>query len=125
MAKFPTSDCRACPARAKCVRAPRVPRAVTFRPKEQRLALQKARNRHPTEEFKEAYAQRAGVEGAISQGTRVCGLRRSRYVGMAKRHLQHVFTAAEMNLIRLAARFDETPRGRTRCSVFAALALAA
>lgn len=125
IAKFLTADCRACRARAQCVRAPKAPRTVTFRPKEQHLALQKARHRQTTEEFKETYAQRAGVEGAISQGTRVCGLRRSRYIGMAKTHLQHVFTAAAMNLVRLAAWYEETPRGKTRCSRFAALALAA
>ena len=28
---------------------------------------------------------------------RVCGLRRSRYVGLAKTHLQHVATAAALN----------------------------
>ncbi len=113
MAKFLTADCRACPARAQCVRAPKAPRAVTFRPKEQHLALQKARHRQTTEEFKETYAQRAGVEGTISQGTRVCGLRRSRYVGTAKTHLQHVFTAVAINLVRVAAWFEETPRGQT------------
>jgi transposase len=123
MAKFLTADCRACPARAQCVRAPKAPRAITFRPKEQHLALQKARHRQTTEEFKEAYRQRAGVEGTISQGTRVCGLRRSRYIGMAKTHLQHVFTAVAINLVRLVAWFEETPRGQTRCSRFAALAL--
>jgi transposase len=125
MAKFLTADCRACPARAQCVRAPKAPRAVTFRPKEQHLALQKACNRQTTEAFKEVYAQRAGVEGTISQGTRVCGLRRSRYIGMAKTHLQHVSTAAAMNLVRLVAWFEETPRGKTRFSRFAAWALAA
>jgi len=125
VAKFLTADCRACPARAQCVRAPKAPRGVTFRPKEQQLALQKARNRQTTEEFKETYGQRAGVEGTISQGTRVCGLRRSRYLGMAKTHLQHVFTAVAINLVRLAAWYEGTPRGQTRCSRFAALALAA
>jgi transposase len=125
VARFRPADCRACPARAQCVRAPKAPRTVTFHPKEQQLALQKARNRQTTEEFKEAYGQRAGVEGTVSQGTRVCGLRRSRYLGMAKTHLQHVFTAVAINLVRLAAWYEGTPRGQTRCSRFAALALPA
>jgi transposase len=99
MARFPTADCRAYPARAKRVRAPKAPRAVTFRPKEQHLALQKARNRQTTEESKEIYAQRAGVKRAISQGTRVYSLRRSRYMGIAKTHLQHVFTARPQEAI--------------------------
>jgi transposase len=122
VAKFLTADCRACASRAQCVRAPKAPRAITFRPKEQYLALERARRRQTTKEFKEIYAQRAGVEGTISQATRVCGLRRSRYIGIAKTHLQHVFTAVAINLLRLAAWFQETPRGQTRCSRFAALA---
>jgi IS5 family transposase len=47
------------------------------------------------------YRQRAGIEGTISAGVRVLHLRRSRYIGLAKTHLQHVLTAAAMNLIRL------------------------
>jgi len=34
---------------------------------------------------------------------RNCGLRRSRYVGLAKTHLQHVATAAALNVVRLNA----------------------
>ena len=30
------------------------------------------------------------------------GLRRSRYVGLAKPHMQHIFTAVAINLMRLA-----------------------
>jgi hypothetical protein len=77
------------------------------------------------DEFRKTYAQHAGVEGTISQGTQVCGLRRSQYRGMAKTRLQHVFTAVAINLKRLAAWFEETPRAQTRLSRFAALAVAA
>ena len=122
IAKFLTADCRGCSTRVQCVRAPKAPRSITFRPKEQYVALERARRRQTTKEFKEIYAQRAGVEGTISQATRVCGLRRSRYIGIAKTHLQHVFTAVAINLRRLAAWFEGTPRGQTRCSRFAALA---
>jgi hypothetical protein len=52
------------------------------------------------------------------------GLRRCRYVGLAKAHLQHVITAAAMNLSRLAAWQAEVPRAKTRTSRFARLALA-
>ena len=41
-------------------------------------------------------------QGTISQGARGCGLRRSRYIGLGKTHLQYVFTAVAVNLIRLA-----------------------
>ena len=53
---------------------------------------------------------------------RPLGLRRSRYRGLAKTHLQHVATAAAVDLGRLAAWFGATPRAATRTSRFAALA---
>jgi transposase len=52
---------------------------------------------------------------------RAFGLRRSRYRGLAKTHLQHVATAAAINLERLAAWFRAVPRA-ARTSRFAALA---
>ena len=125
VAQWATAVCRACPTRCQCVRPKSTPRTIKFHPKEQHIALQQARQRQTTDEFWKAYAQRAGVEGTISQGTQVCGLRRSRYRGMAKTHLQHVFTAVAINLKRLAAWFEETPRAQTRLSRFAALAVAA
>ena len=36
-------------------------------------------------DFSREYARRAGIEGTISPGVRACGLRRSRYVGEARR----------------------------------------
>jgi len=117
--------CRDCPTRRQCIGSRGVPRVIKFLPKEPYIALQQARQRQTTDEFKKTYAQRAGVEGTISQGTQVCGLRRSRYRGMAKTRLQHVFTAVAINLKRLAAWFEETPRAQTRLSRFAALAAAA
>jgi hypothetical protein len=44
---------------------------------------------------------------------------------MAKAYLQHVFTVAAIGVVRLAAWFEETSPGKTRCSRFAALAPAA
>lgn len=46
---------------------------------------------------------RAGIEGCPSQGVRVCGLCRSRYVGSAKTDLKHVATAAALDIMRLSA----------------------
>jgi Transposase DDE domain len=68
------------------------------------------------------YAKRAGIEGTLSQGVRAFGLRRSRYIGLGKTHLQQVAIAAAMNLDRLAAWFVDRPRAQTRVSRFAALA---
>lgn len=125
LARFAASDCQLCPARAQCVRSKTLPRTLAFRPREQHIALQSARQRQTTDEFKEAYASRAGIEGTVSQGTREFGLRRSRYRGLAKTHLQHILTAAAINLARTAAWLEQTPRSHTRRSRFAVLAPAA
>ena len=68
-----------------------------------RAYLMAARQRQTTEEFKARYAKRAGVEGTISQAVQRCDLRRTRFKGLAKTALGHVFIAAALNLIRLAA----------------------
>jgi len=75
-----------------------------------------------TTEGRRLYARRAGIEGTISQGVRAFGLRRSRYRGLAKTRLQHVATAAAINIDRLAAWFRAVPRTATRISRFAAIA---
>ena len=53
---------------------------------------------------------------------RAFGLRRTRYWGTAKTHLQHVAIAAAINIDRIVAWLDERPRAQTRTSRFAALA---
>ena len=97
---------------------------MTLRPQERHEALQAARQQQETVEWKAEYAVRAGVEGTVSEGVRGFGLRRCRYVGLAKAHLQHVITAAAMNLSRLAAWLEDVPRAKTRTSRFARLARA-
>src|SRR5258707_840593 len=49
----------------------------------------------------QVYDQRAGIEGTHAQGVRRMGLRRSRPIGEPRAHLQHVATAAAINLCRL------------------------
>jgi hypothetical protein len=51
---------------------------------------------------------------------RTCGLRRSRYIGEAKAHLQHIATAA-INVTRISYWLAERPREVTRTSAFAKL----
>jgi len=63
-------------------------------------------------------AGRLGVARRVGAG---CGLRRSRYVGMAKTHLQHVITAVAMNVVRLLAWFARVPKAQARLSAFARL----
>jgi len=119
---FHPRDCAACPCRAQCTRAARGPRKLGLRPREQHAMLQATRRHQQTAAFKEEYAARAGVEGTLSQGVRVCDLRQARYRGLAKTHLQHVVTATAINLYRLDDWWTETPREHTRQSAFAALA---
>jgi transposase len=120
--KFSTTDCQNCPARLLCTQSSRPPRrTITIRPEARYHALKQRREQETTKEFKEAYAKRAGIEGTISQGVRVMGLRRSRYIGQGKTHLQHIATAAALNVVRSLAWFNGVPRAQTRHSTFARL----
>jgi hypothetical protein len=75
-----------------------------------------------TNEFYQRYARRAGIEGTLSQGVRAFSLRRSRYIGLAKTHFQHLVTAVAMNLVRLTNWWQGIPKAPTRISRFATLA---
>ncbi len=125
--QFSSKDCGPCPSRRLCTRSkakyPR--RTITLPPEEQYQALKMARERQTTEAFKEQYALRSGIEATLSQGIRAFELRRSRYVGLARTHLQHVLTAAAMNFVRVGLWFTETPRAKTRLSAFQKLYQAA
>jgi len=115
--KFSTKDCQACPSLRLCTQSVRhVRRTVTIRPKEQYDALQSRRQQETTKDFKALYATRAGVEGTISQGVRTMGLRRSRYIGQERTHLQHVATAAAINVVRLMRWLNGEPHAKTRQS---------
>jgi transposase len=121
--RFHPADCRACTHRSDCTRSKRGVRVISLRPQAEYEALQAARARQDTDEFKAKYKKRAGIEGTISQGTRSFDLRRSRYIGLAKTHLQHLATATAMNLTRVAVwLMDGKPKAQTRRSPFAALA---
>ncbi len=121
--KFSGRDCRPCPSRERCTRsAKRYPRrTITIRTREDFHALQAARQREATPAFAAAYRRRAGIEGTLSRGLRVCQLRRTRYVGQAKTHLGHVLFAAGLNFLRLGEWFSDCPRAKTRRSPFATL----
>lgn len=120
--RFNPADCRACPHLRDCVSSPNAERReITLRHREEHEALHTSRTEQQTDAWKARYKIRAGVEGAISQGVGRCGLRRSRYRGLAKTSLQHQLTGAAINLARIDAHLTDTPRARTRTSHFAAL----
>ena len=118
---FAKATCRTCPSRPLCTRAKTAPREMTFRRAGRHEAIQAARQRQETAEWRALYGVRAGIEGCLSQAMRLCGLRRSRYVGLAKTHLQHLATAAALNVVRLDAWLRGRPRAATRTSRFVRL----
>jgi len=120
--EFDKHTCGTCPVRASCTRAKHTGRRLRLPPQEQYEALQAAQTWSASEEGQQLYKRRAGVEGTLSQGVRAFGLRRTRYWGVAKTHLQHVAIAAAINIDRIVAWLDARPRAMTRISRFAALA---
>ena len=119
--RFDYADCRDCPARQRCVSSDRE-RALAIRPQPLYEALHDARRRQHTPEFRAQYHARAGIEDIFSQGVGLGDLRRTRYRGVAKTRLQHIFIATALNVLRVAAWLAERPRAHTRTSAFAALA---
>jgi transposase len=117
--KFATRDCKPCPQRAQCTQTACGRRLLTIQPEAEFRALQEARRQEVEPGFKKRYAARAGVEGTLSQAVRRSDLRRARYVGQAKTHLQNVCTAVALNLVRLWNWLAETPLATTRRSAFA------
>jgi transposase len=119
---FPQSSCATCPARDACTRGKRrhlsFPEQAVFESRDQRRTEQK------TIAFQQAYQRRSGVEGTMSQGAFVLGMRRTRYRGLEKVHLQHILTATAMNLTRAMNWLDRRPKSRTRKTRFGRLQVA-
>jgi transposase len=124
-AVFSRTDCGACAARELCTPAKAARRSVYFHPRPEYEALNAARARMHDPAWKRRYRVRAGIEGTLSQGVRAFGMRRSRYIGLAKTGLQQACTAAAMNALRAVRWLAGAPRAKTRVTRFAALAQAA
>jgi transposase len=122
---FSRTDCGACADRALCTPSKDARRSIYFHLRPEYEALNAARARMDDPAWKRRYRVRAGIESTLSQGVRAFGMRRSRYVGLAKTELQQVCTAAAMNVSRIVNWLDGRPRAKTRVTRFAALAQAA
>ena len=85
-AQFSRTDCQACGHRLACTNSKTTGRTLYLHPK----AEQKAREEQQGASFRARYKARAGIEGTLSQAVRALGLRRCRYIGLAKTHLQHL-----------------------------------
>src|SRR6266511_3270898 len=120
----PAPLCQACPVRHQCTTTSRGGRQLTFRPRQVQQALDNARAQQKTKHWQTKYALRAGVEGTIHQAVAVTDMRHARYRGLEKVHLQHVYSAVALNLIRLDHWWNGHPLDRTRTSHLARLELA-
>ncbi len=117
--KFSRKHCGPCPVRHKCTRMKR--RGIKLLADAHYQALQAARQRDRQASWPLLYNQRAGIEGTLSQGVRVFGMRRSRYIGLAKTHLQHIFIATAMNRWRIVDWLNEVPFSKTHQAAFVRL----
>jgi transposase len=120
--RFSRADCSGCCARAQCTKAKVEPRILFVQSRAEHEVLQTARTEQQTEMFRAEYALRAGVESLMSQGMRAFELRKARYIGCARTHLQHILTAVAINIVRFIAWIREPRPTPPRSSAFARLA---
>ena len=99
--KFPEKTCQRCEVKKTCTKSQKGERTLTVSPREIHEATQQRRAEQGGKPFQEVYAQRAGIEGTISEGVRAHGMRRSRYKGQEKTHFQMVSVASAINLSRI------------------------
>lgn len=118
---FAKNTCGPCPVRDQCTTSKTRRRQLTLHPRPQHEALQAARAQQTGKHWQNKYKIRAGVEGTIRQAVAVTTIRRARYRGLPKVHLEHVYSATALNLIRLNAWWNGHPLDRTRTSHLARL----
>lgn len=120
--RFRNEDCLNCASRTKCVRNKKAGRSLQIPNREMYQALEQTRKKLASDAGRSAYKKRAGIEGTISQGVRRGTLRRARYRGLEKTHLQEVATATAINIVRAVNFLNLKPVAKTRVSRFARLA---
>lgn len=119
---FRVEDCQACALRERCTRAENVGRILTVYPHEEYVVQEQARQRQATTEFKELHQQQAGIEGTISAAVRGKDVCHARHIGLARTHLQHLATAAAINVSRIVNWLAGQRPGTTRHSPLLAFA---
>lgn len=124
-ARFSQDDCNACHLKPLCTRSKTSGRVLGFRPKAQFEALKFARDYIESDEGKQDYRIRAGVEGTVAQAVGAFGGRRSRYRGQPKTHLQQAMISSAINLVRVDNYLQNIPKGKTYISRFSRLQSAA
>jgi len=114
VARSTKSQCRPCPARTHCISTADSARTVGFPPRELRDLQLRVRAEQQTPEWKTRYAVRSGVESTVNEFAHGHGMRRCRYRGQSKAHIQHILTAIAVNIERLRglSPAEEAPRPR-------------
>ncbi len=102
MARFTKGQCQPCPARTRCTTPRESTRTVGFPPRKLRDLQLRVRTEQQTPESKTRYAVRSGVEGTDNEFAHGYGMRRCRYRGQGKAHIQHILTAIAVNIERLS-----------------------
>jgi transposase len=100
--RFAKATCATCAVRQACTSSAKYPRQITVKPQAHHEAIRAAHARQVTPEFKQRHALRAGVESTRSQGARRFDLRRCRYIGLARTHMQQTINATAMHVVRVA-----------------------
>lgn len=92
-----------------------------FPPREFRDLQLRVRTEQLTPEWKARYAVRSGIEGTVNEFAHGHGMRRCRYRGQEKAHIQHVLppspstssASADYRRARKHSRLDDRPPSRT------------
>ncbi len=108
---FYAADCQPCPVKQQCTK--HIRRTVSLPEQALYETIQQRKIEQHTQPFRQRYRRRAGIEGTISQGVFALGMRRSRFRGQAKTHLQFLLTACAMNLTRVMNWYNDVPRKKT------------
>jgi hypothetical protein len=111
--------------RELCTQAVKNGRQLTILPRQAHELQAALRAGQHDQDWQEDYKRRAGIEATISQALTVTGCRRTRYRGLRKTHLGHVYSAVALNLCRLDAYWNDTPLNRATTTHLARLELAA
>lgn len=122
---FSVDHCNACTLKPLCTRSKKQGRILNLQPKAQFEALKQAREYIDSDEGKQDYRLRAGVEGTIAQAVGAFGGRRSRYRGEAKTRFQQTMISTAINVVRVDNYLQNIPKGKTYRSRFSRLQIAA
>ena len=96
-------QCQECPLKEQCTLS-KDGRKLRLHPHYQLLKARREEGK--TEAFKQAMKRRPPIEGTLSEMVRTHGLRKSRYRGLAKTHLQNLMKGAALNLKRVIKRLS-------------------